>query len=189
MNQNKTYINQLLQTENDQLIKLHTIVQNALDEEILITKSLSETNEDKKRTYGEQLADKVVKLGGSWTFILIFLSVLIFWIFLNSFLLLKNGFDPYPYILLNLILSCIAAIQAPIIMMSQNRKEAKDRKRAENDYLINLKAEIEIRNLNEKVDLLMADQFQHLCNIQQKQLEMLERLEQKDDSLDIYRSK
>ena len=98
------------------------------------------------------------------------------WIFYNTEIMRNKSFDPYPYILLNLILSCIAAIQAPIIMMSQNRKEVKDRKRAVSDYMIDLKSEIEIRNLHEKLDLSIIDQYKHLCAIQQKQLELLEGL-------------
>ena len=183
MKRNSNYITQLMQSEDEQLNKLHAIVQNAIEEETLLTSKLSETQDDEKRTYGEQLADKVAQFGGSWKFIIIFMTVLISWIISNALILLNKGFDPYPYILLNLILSCIAAIQAPIIMMSQNRKEVKDRKRAENDYLINLKSEIEIRNLHQKMDLSMIDQFKHLCDIQQKQVEMLERLEKKIDVL------
>jgi uncharacterized membrane protein len=102
----------------------------------------------------------------------VFLLVIAAWIALNTTMLIKP-FDTYPFILLNLILSCVAALQAPVIMMSQNRKEAKDRQRAENDYLINLKAEVEIRSLHEKMDLSLIDQFKHLCDIQQKQIEIL----------------
>ena len=182
MKHNSDYIKQLMQSEDEQLNKLHSIVQNAIEEEILLTSKLSETEDDEKRAYGERLADKVAAFGGSWKFIILFMAVLISWILLNAFILLNKGYDPYPFILLNLILSCIAALQAPVIMMSQNRKEAKDRKRAENDYLINLKSEIEIRNLHQKMDLSMIDQFKHLCDIQQKQVEMLEQIERKIDS-------
>jgi uncharacterized membrane protein len=97
----------------------------------------------------------------------------------NSFFLAQKAFDPYPYILMNLILSCVAALQAPVIMMSQNRQETKDRKRAENDYIINLKSELEIRSLHQKIDLSIVDQFKLLCDIQQKQIELLERIEAK----------
>lgn len=183
MKHNSNYIHQLMQSEDEQLNKLHSIVQNAIEEETLLTSKLSEAEDDGKRTYGQRLADKVAGFGGSWKFIIIFIVVLISWILLNALFLLNKGFDPYPYILLNLILSCTAALQAPVIMMSQNRKEVKDRKRAENDYLINLKAEIEIRNLHQKLDLSMIDQFKHLCDIQQRQVEMLERLERKIDRL------
>ena len=173
------YIRQLMETEDKQLAKLYAIVKESLEEESLLTQRLSEEDEKKKPTFGERLADKVAMFGGSWTFILSFSVVILCWIVLNSFILAQKPFDPYPYILLNLVLSCIAALQAPVIMMSQNRKEAKDRERAENDYLINLKAEIEIRNLHQKIDLSIVDQYQHLCEIQQRQIEMLETLQQK----------
>ncbi|MEN9598849.1 MAG: hypothetical protein RL596_1160 [Bacteroidota bacterium] len=110
--------------------------------------------------FGQQLADKVAAFGGSWTFISSFLTFIIVWIVLNVLLFLNKGFDPYPFILLNLILSCIAAIQAPVIMMSQNRQEEKDRERAKNDYEINLKSEKEIRELQQKIDELMGMQKQ-----------------------------
>jgi len=183
MKHNSNYIKQLMQSEDEQLNKLHSIVQNAIEEETLLTSKLSETGDDENRTYGERLADKVAAFGGSWKFIILFMTILVSWIFLNAIILLNKAYDPYPFILLNLILSCVAALQAPIIMMSQNRKETKDRKRAENDYLINLKSEIEIRNLHQKMDLSMIDQFKHLCDIQQKQVEMLERLERKIDAM------
>lgn len=183
MNHNSAYLKQMLQTEDDQLNKLNTIVQSAIEEETLLTTHLSDATEDESRKFGERLADKVASFGGSWAFIITFFSILVAWITLNSFILLNKGFDPYPFILLNLILSCLAAIQAPVIMMSQNRKEAKDRKRSQNDYLINLKSEIEIRSLHQKMDLAIVDQFKHLCAIQQKQLELLEQVNQKIDNL------
>ncbi len=183
MNQNSAFLKQMLQTENNQLNKLNTIVQSAIEEETLLTTRLSDVSDNETRKFGERMADRVASFGGSWTFILVFFSVLLVWIALNSFVLLNKSFDPYPYILLNLILSCIAAIQAPVIMMSQNRKEAKDRKRAQNDYLINLKSEIEIRSLHQKMDLAIVDQFKHLCDIQQKQLELLEQVNHKLDNL------
>lgn len=171
------YLHKLMQTENTQIAKLHKIVQESLEEESLLTRKLLEDDDGKKLTYGERLADKVAQFGGSWTFIMSFGGVLILWITSNSILLGGKAFDPYPYILLNLVLSCIAALQAPVIMMSQNRKETKDRERAEDDYLINLKSEIEIRHLHRKIDLSIVDQYQHLCDIQQKQLELLETLQ------------
>ena len=176
---NSININDLLQTENEQLNKLHAIVKNALDEELLITHKLSEENKRESRTIGERLADRVAEFGGSWVFIIFFGFVLTLWIIVNSIFLAQKAFDPYPYILMNLILSCVAALQAPVIMMSQNRQETKDRKRAENDYIINLKSELEIRSLHQKIDLSIVDQFKHMCDIQQKQIEMLERIEAK----------
>lgn len=170
----------LLKTENDQLNRLHEIVKLALDEEALITRKVTESNESP--SLGQRMADNVATFGGSWTFITIFGTVLVLWITVNTFFLLHNAFDPYPYILLNLILSCLAAIQAPIIMMSQNRQEAKDRQRSENDYLINLKSELEIRSLHQKLDLSIIDQFKHLCDIQQMQIEMLKRIDTRLDN-------
>jgi uncharacterized membrane protein len=169
------YIESLLKTENLQLDRLHEIVRSSIQEEDMITSKLCETDE-KVMTFGERLSDNVAKFGGSWRFIIIFMAVLWIWIIVNSLILGSKAFDPYPYILMNLILSCIAAIQAPIIMMSQNRKEIKDRERAENDYMVNLKSEIEIRNLHRKMDLNMEDQFQHLFEIQQKQLELMQQI-------------
>ena len=171
------HLHKLMQTENTQIAKLHKIVEESLEEESLLTRKLLEDDDSKKLTYGERLADKVAQFGGSWTFIMSFGAVLLLWITSNSILLGGKAFDPYPYILLNLVLSCIAALQAPVIMMSQNRKETKDRERAEDDYLINLKSEIEIRHLHRKIDLSIVDQYQHLCDIQQKQLELLETLQ------------
>lgn len=182
-NQSLPYVHQLMETENEQFAKLHEIVRKSLEEESLLTSRLSEEEDQKKPTFGERLADKVATFGGSWTFIMSFGAVLLSWIALNSFVLMQKAFDPYPYILLNLVLSCLAALQAPVIMMSQNRKEVKDRERAENDYLINLKSEIEIRHLHQKVDLSIIDQYQHLCEIQQRQLEMLEGLEKEVQNL------
>lgn len=128
----------------------------------------------RKLTFGEHLSDKFAEIGGSWHFIIIFTCIIITWIFINTYLYAKNPFDPYPYILLNLVLSCIAALQAPIIMMSQNRKEAIDRARAEDDYRINLKAELEILNLHKKMDQLVADQLGLLIEIQKNQLAMMQ---------------
>jgi uncharacterized membrane protein len=125
------------------------------------------------------LSDRIASFGGSWRFIILFGAVLLFWIILNAVFLLNRGFDPYPFILLNLILSCLAAIQAPIIMMSQNRAEARDRLRAENDYKVNLKAELEIRTLHEKIDHLLQRQYSRLFEIQQIQIELLEQLGRK----------
>jgi uncharacterized membrane protein len=127
-------------------------------------------------TFGEKIADNVATFGGSWTFILSFLGFLVLWILLNVFWLLNNGFDPYPFILLNLILSCIAALQAPVIMMSQNRQEDKDRERAKNDYMVNLKSELEIRNLQEEIDHFILGQQQELMELQKVQIEMLSEL-------------
>ena len=132
-----------------------------------------------KLTFGQRMADKVASFGGSWTFIIIFMVMLIAWIILNSFILIKlrsGSFDPYPYIFLNLILSMLAAIQAPIIMMSQNRQAYKDRLSAEHDYEVNLKSELEIIALHEKVDSLKQEQWRELISIQEEQLKLLGQL-------------
>jgi uncharacterized membrane protein len=128
---------------------------------------------DQDRSAGEWLADRVASFGGSWHFILLFAAVLVAWMALNTWALASAAFDPYPYILLNLVLSCLAAIQAPIIMMSQNRQEARDRRRARNDYLVNLKAELEIRLLHEKLDHLLQHQWERLLEIQEIQIELM----------------
>jgi uncharacterized membrane protein len=129
-------------------------------------------------TLGQKMADKVASFGGSWIFIIIFACVMVTWIILNSFLLIKlnSSFDPYPYIFLNLILSMLAAIQAPIILMSQNRQAYKDRLNAEHDYEVNLKAELEIIGLHEKIDSLREEQWKELIAIQEKQLKLLSQL-------------
>lgn len=130
--------------------------------------------EDKQAiTFGQRIADKVATFGGSWTFLISFGLFLLLWISLNVYLLSDKGFDPYPFILLNLILSSLAAIQAPVILMSQNRQEEKDRDRAKKDYMINLKSELEIRMLHEKIDHLIINQQQEVIEIYKVQIEML----------------
>lgn len=131
------------------------------------------------RTFGQRVADKVATFGGSWTFIISFMVFLSLWIFSNVYFLANKGFDPYPFILLNLILSCIAALQAPIIMMSQNRQEEKDRERAKKDFYVNLKAEQEIRVLQEKLDHILEHQHEELLKIQETQLKLLEDIKSK----------
>ncbi len=174
----KKYVLDLLKDEDEQLEKIHSIIRKTIEEETLITSKL-QSEDLANRTFGEKLSDKVAQFGGSWKFIIIFCLILICWIIFNTQIMNNKSFDPYPYILLNLLLSCVAAIQAPIIMMSQNRQESKDRNRAMNDYMVNLKAEIEIRNLHDKMDISLIDQYKHLCDIQQKQIAMLEELNHK----------
>ena len=165
-------LKQLLDTESSYLQKLNDIVLQAVEEQHLLSQKLFDS-EDKERKIGEVLADRVASFGGSWYFILSFLLFMLLWMGVNLYLLSKP-FDPYPFILLNLILSSIAAIQAPVIMMSQNRKEQKDRQRAVNDYMINLKSEIEIRNLHLKIDLLVSEQMKTLFDIQKAQVDLME---------------
>jgi uncharacterized membrane protein len=127
-------------------------------------------------TPGQRVADKIASFGGSWTFIISFFSFILIWMLINIWLLSARPFDPYPFILLNLLLSCLAAIQAPIIMMSQNRKEEKDRSRSENDFKVNLKAELEIRMLHEKIDHMIMHQNQKLLEIQQIQMDFISEI-------------
>ena len=170
----RQYLDKILATEDGHLLKLHQLVADALQEQELIAQNLLNPPRE-MLSRGQLLADKVATFGGSWTFIISFGVVLVTWIIVNI-ILVTRAFDPFPFILLNLVLSCLAAIQAPVIMMSQNRQEEKDRQRAENDYLINLKAEIEVRNLHQKMNLLMEEQFQTLLEIQRYQTELLEEL-------------
>src|SRR5262249_54161513 len=145
----RDYVKEVLEDEIGELSALDNEVIQSLEQHEILSADVSRQF-DKKLTFGERLSDRIAEFGGSWTFIMILGGVVIGWIVLDAVFLLNRGFDPYPFILLNLILSCLAAIQAPIIMMSQNRAEARDRLRAENDYKVNLKAELEIRHLHEK---------------------------------------
>ena len=165
------YISKFLQTEVGELNDLHKNVLKSLSGEKPFVNKIED--EVDSRTFGQVIADKVASFGGSWTFIISFFVFITIWIGSNVFLLLNKGFDPYPFILLNLILSCIAALQAPVIMMSQNRQEEKDRERAKKDYMINLKSELEIRMLDEKLDHLIMHQQQELIEIQKVQIEMM----------------
>ncbi|HKH60817.1 MAG TPA: DUF1003 domain-containing protein [Flavitalea sp.] len=170
----KENLESLLKTEDQHLQKLNEIVLNSIEEAKLISEKLFQFEEQNPRLKS-RIADKMAEFGGSWYFILFFLGVMLFWIGANIYLL-RKAFDPYPFILLNLLLSTIAALQAPIIMMSQNRKEEKDRKRAINDYLINLKAEIEVRNLHQKFDLLISEQMKTMFEIQKLQMDLMEEI-------------
>src|SRR2546430_3310311 len=177
----KDYVREVLQDEIGELSTLDQEVIESLHEHEILSSDISKQFEI-KLTFGERLSDRIASFGGSWRFIILFGSVLFGWIILNAIFLLNRGFDPYPFILLNLILSCLAAIQAPIIMMSQNRSEARDRLRAENDYKVNLKAELEIRHLHEKIDHLLRRQYNRLFEIQQIQIELLEEIGRKRES-------
>ena len=168
----------LLKSENEQLIKLQKIVAQTIEEEKLIVENLLHPPKE-TLTRGQSISDKVARFGGSWKFIISFSVILTVWILFNTLSPKRDDFDPYPFILMNLVLSAIAALQAPIIMMSQNRKEEKDRKRSENDYLINLKAELEVRALHQKIDLLLEEQIKILFESQAKQLEILKSIEDK----------
>ncbi len=172
----KDKLQELLKTEDEQLHKLNNIVVQAIEEEKLLTQKLKEF-EDSNPPFSGKVADRVAAFGGSWKFIILFLMLMLLWIGINMYTLSKP-FDPYPFILLNLLLSTIAALQAPIIMMSQNRKEQKDRQRAINDYLVNLKAEVEIRNVHQKLDLLITEQMKTLFEIQKEQMNMMDEIKE-----------
>lgn len=166
---------QLLSDDAGELSTLQQEVLDSVQSNHIYTDDIEE-NIEQQRSFGERVADSVASFGGSWTFIIWFFALIVIWMVINIIGLGDRGFDPYPFILLNLILSCLAAIQAPIIMMSQNRKEANDRMRSEHDYKINLKAELEIKLLHKKLDYLMAHHNQRLLDIQQVQTDMLSRL-------------
>ncbi len=168
----------LLKSEDEQLTKLQQIVQQAIKEEKLIVENLLHQPKE-IISRGQSISDKVASFGGSWKFIITFSVILSVWILFNTLSPRRDDFDPYPFILMNLVLSAIAALQAPIIMMSQNRKEEKDRKRSENDYLINLKAELEVRSLHQKIDLLLEEQIKVLFESQATQLELLKSIDTK----------
>lgn len=165
------YIQDYLLKEVGELSELEDTVLNSLQKKEMLVNKIEESEE--QSTFGQRLADKVATFGGSWTFILSFGSFLMLWIIVNTLILLTKPFDPYPFILLNLILSSLAALQAPVIMMSQNRQEEKDRDRAKKDYMINLKSELEIRMLHEKIDHLIIHQQHELLEIQKVQIEMM----------------
>jgi uncharacterized membrane protein len=169
------YVEKLLAEERGELTRLEEDVVRVIREQALVTADVN-TQFDRALTFGERMADQVARFGGSWAFLGCFALFLGLWVLANSLALLRRPFDPYPFILLNLILSCVAAMQAPIIMMSQNRQEAKDRLRAENDYRVNLKAELEIRLLTERIDHLLKQQWQRLLEIQEIQVELMEEL-------------
>jgi uncharacterized membrane protein len=177
---NQKEIDQLFRVEQNYMEKLHSIATSAMKDEKLIVSNLLNPPQE-TLTKGQSLSDKIARFGGSWMFIISFFIILLLWIVANSILPPSDTFDPYPFILMNLVLSCLAALQAPIIMMSQNRQEEKDRQRAQNDYLINLKAELEIRSLHQKMDLVIEDQLKTLYEIQLKQLEILKGLQEQID--------
>ena len=167
----------IFRSRYDELTELEKHVAHHITERTPISRNVVQDFSE-KFTFGQKMADKVASFGGSWLFISIFMGVMVVWILLNSFILIKlnSSFDPYPYILLNLVLSMLAAIQAPVILMSQNRQAYKDRLSAEHDYEVNLKAELEIIELHEKVDSLREKQWCELISIQQEQLKLLRQL-------------
>jgi uncharacterized membrane protein len=169
------YVEDMLERERGEITDLERQVVESLARDAMVSEDTEASWRD-TRTVGERVADQVADFGGSWTFIISFFAVLFVWMGFNVWAVTARVFDPYPFILLNLLLSCLAAIQAPIIMMSQKRQEAKDRLRSENDYRVNLKAELEIRHLHEKIDHLISRQWERLAEIQQIQLEIMQDL-------------
>jgi len=170
-----TYVEQALKTQKGEISALEKKVLKGLKEHDIVAQNINSAF-DRQLTIGEKVADKVATFGGSWKFILSFGGFILVWILINAVLLIKKPFDPFPFIFLNLMLSCLAALQAPVIMMSQNRMEDRDRMRSEEDYKVNLKAELEIRHLNEKLDHLLNRQWQRLLEIQQIQLDLMEEM-------------
>ena len=171
----RLYLTQLVEQERGEIAIIDQDVMEAIRDNSILSENIQDELEG-KLTIGQRMADQIATFGGSWVFIIFFFSFLAIWIAINIFIMSTKPFDPYPFILLNLILSCLAAIQAPIIMMSQNRKEQKDRQRGEHDYKINLKAELEIKLLSEKMDHLLVHQNKKLLEIQEVQIDYLEDL-------------
>ncbi|NBQ53504.1 MAG: DUF1003 domain-containing protein [Proteobacteria bacterium] len=178
-------INELIASETLHIQRLDELVRESIAEEKTLSSSLIEAEKEDQPTLSQRIADQVASFGGSWTFILSFSALIAFWIIFNMVWMLNRGFDPYPFILLNLILSCIAAFQAPIIMMSQNRQEDKDRRRSRSDYMINLKAELEVRGLHRKIDLLLAEEMKTLFQVQQTQVELLLKIQERIERLPV----
>ena len=172
------YVQQMMEKELGELDELEQEVAKGLAENELLSENLNEQYEE-ALSFGDRVADKVAEFGGSWSFIFVFAAFMLAWIVMNSVVLFWQPFDPYPFILLNLMLSLLAAVQAPIIMMSQNRQEDRDRLRAENDYQVNLKSELEVRLLNEKIDQLIHQQMRRFMEIQQFQMDMLNEIGKK----------
>ncbi len=166
-------VEELLQQEHGEFTELDRQVAESISKQDTIAENTEDEFEE-HRTLGERLSDNLASFGGSWAFLISFATVLAVWMAINIVQGETKAFDPYPFILLNLLLSCVAAVQAPVIMMSQKRQEAKDRLRSLNDYRVNLKAELEIRHLHEKIDYLISRQWQRLAEIQRMQLEMMQ---------------
>ena len=171
----RLYLTSLITEEKGELAIIDNDVMSAIKNNAILSENIQDEMEA-ELTFQQRLADKIAEFGGSWVFIITFFSFILVWMIINIWILTSRAFDPFPFILLNLILSCLAAIQAPIIMMSQNRKEQKDRKRSEYDYKINLKAELEIKLLSEKIDHLLVHHNKKLLEIQELQTDYLEDL-------------
>ena len=173
-----SHVHFLLESEKGEVTLLEEEVLHSIQAHELLAKNV-DAEFEQKWTRGERLADRIASFGGSWTFLICFGAFIAIWIGMNSLVLILRPPDPFPFILLNLILSCLAAIQAPVIMMSQNRQETKDRLRSQHDYQVNLKAELEIRHLNDKIDHLLSHQWERLAQIQEIQLDLLSEIGRK----------
>lgn len=169
------YMEELLKEEKGKLSEIEQEVLSSIKDQEILSRN-PDIGFEENLTFGERLADRIADFGGSWFFISIFVLIIIVWMFINSYVLAVRPFDPYPYILLNLVLSCLAALQAPVIMMSQNRQESRDRERALHDYQVNLKAELEIRVLHQKLDQLMSHQWERLVEIHEAQKDLMDEM-------------
>ncbi|MBI5354948.1 MAG: DUF1003 domain-containing protein [Candidatus Aenigmarchaeota archaeon] len=172
------YVEHILEKEKGEISSLESEVLDSFKEQDLLAKNIN-LEFQQRLTLGDRLADKITEFAGSWKFIILFFLSLLVWVITNTVLLVQKPLDPYPFLLLNIVLSCIAAIQAPVIMMSQNRQEKKYRLQSDHDYQVNLKAELEIRHINAKIDRLLTRQWQRLLEIQKIQMELVEDLVRK----------
>lgn len=168
-------IEHMLKAQRGRLTEIDRMVAESVADRDLMSNNVEEIYQE-RISFGDRLSDKIAEFAGSWPFIIIFVAAIIAWMVLNLSMLVRNPFDPYPFILLNLVLSCVAALQAPLIMMSQGRQEAKDRLRSENDYRVNLKAELEIRHLHEIIDHHLTKQWERLSQLQEMQLELFDEV-------------
>jgi uncharacterized membrane protein len=169
------YVGEVLEKEKSELALLEEAVQQTMQDHELLAKNIN-IEFERQLSFGERLSDRIADFAGSWIFIISFTGVMFLWIVVNTFLIATRPFDPYPYILLNLVLSAVAAIQAPVIIMSQNRQESRDRLNAELDYRVNLNTEMEIHQLHKKIDHLLFNQGQRVLEIQKIQVELMENL-------------
>ena len=184
LKQHQRYLEELFANENDRLNKLHEIVAEAIKEEELLTENLSSQTDKEKMAFGDRISFTVAKFVGSWWFVISFCIIFGIWLVLNALPEMTNiHFDHFPFDKFKLTISIIAALQAPLIMMTQNRQAIKERRRNENQYLINLKAEIEVRNINKKLDLLMKEQMKNLLEVQKVQMDLIEKLYVKLDKM------
>lgn len=173
------YVQQMLEEEKGEISSLEQEVLTSMREQEVLSKN-PDAEHVAGLTFGQRMADRFAGVAGSWGFILSFTGILLVWILVNTISLFRQPFDPFPYILLNLVLSCLAALQAPIIMMSQGRQESRDRLHAQRDYQVNLKAELEIRHLHQKIDHLLSHQWERLVEIQDIQMELINEVRRKN---------